>query len=156
MSFNIETLADKLRDQAKKQGQIDGNAVNWDRVRDDWLQRVEHLLDQVVGWTQTLQDEGLLSIKREAYVVNEERLGEYTSSKLTLTTPTGFPIEVSPFHRVIRGAVGRVDVSSPAERFMLLRNQEDDWSIVWQLTPSPKHEVLSEESFVKLLDYLIG
>ena len=104
--------------------------------------------------------------KKEAVDLSEEQLGTYPSARLTLSLDRA-SLRIDPVGSIIIGGFGRLDVSGPAGRAMLILAASDDnlqmterrMSARWYLVRSSnrtKLTELTEEVFKQLFADLMS
>lgn len=145
MPTEMDSLIEMLRSGKKAEAPISPAAL-----RDEWLQAVDHLLEQVREWMKPAIEQGLLEVYVQDLPLNEEELGEYDTHVLQLRTPDGKLVSVVPKQRMVIGAIGRVDVQSWGKRWVLLRKKPGKWAILISHQPR-NEEPLNEESFARIL-----
>src|SRR5687768_12736679 len=91
-------------------------------VRDEWLQALDDLTEQVRGWSEA---EGW-QVTSKSLPIEEELLGKYEAPMLVIQAPWG-PLYVEPVARCVMGALGRVDMYAypTLYRVMLLRSTKE-------------------------------
>lgn len=122
------------------------------RQKDDWLGKVDSLVQQVRGWAEK-QGWAITQTERE---VVEEQLGTYNVPVLEVNTPRGQVI-LEPVGQDVLGARGRVDLYAwpTLYRVMLLRTDAPDWIIRTESGlnwPQP----WGQKTFVALAEGLLG
>lgn len=140
--------------------------VDWDERRSWWQGRVEGLYEQIQLWFKPLVDDGTVMSKKETVDLSEEQLGTYQSARLTLSLDRA-NLRIDPVGSIIIGGFGRLDVSGPAGRAMLILAASDDnlqmperrMSARWYLVRSSnrtKLTELTEEVFKQLFADLMS
>jgi len=100
-------------------------ATNQDQ-REQWLDRVNHLVDQVAAWAEA---QGW-STHRDVKVIEERELGRYTVPTLRVRTPQG-EVHLDPIARHVMGADGRVDLEAwPSLNRVKLVPAADEWQVI--------------------------
>jgi len=141
-------------------------AVDWDERRNEWLQELEDLYEQMEKY---LQPYGI-EIMRNPVMLEEEYLGAYEAQKLTFAIGRD-KIVAKPIGTLLIGARGRVDLSGPRAtlKIVLLEKggltehgnatEESSYSMIrrkaedacWYIatTPPPKRTVIqfNKDSF---------
>lgn len=113
--------------------------------RDDWIHRVNDLVDEVERWTAT---EGWTAHRGEAQL-RERLLGEYVLPTLQIRTPAG-DLFLKPVALHVAGADGRVDLEAwPTLNRVKLVGREGGWQIVTD-SNVPLRDTWGAEAFVRL------
>jgi hypothetical protein len=73
--------------------------------KNDWVDQVESLVEDVEKWCQKLG----WSASRSTKIISEDHIGNYEVPCLTIHTPSG-RIHVDPMGVNIIGAEGRIDI----------------------------------------------
>jgi hypothetical protein len=124
------------------------HAPNVER-RNEWVQRVSALADQVQQWAVA---EGW-SVERSEKNLHEQLLGEYGVPALHMRAPGG-ELYLKPIALHIVGADGRVDLEAwPTLNRVKLVGREGTWQIVTD-SNVPLREPWSRETFVRLVQDL--
>lgn len=92
----------------------------------DWLAQQDALYAQIRYWLTQPEREGLIRIRDEQKEVQEEPLGRYEAPVLFLETDWE-TLRVEPVARIVNGAMGRIDMHTKNQRFILLQNAEQHW-----------------------------
>lgn len=122
MSGN-ESLVDFL---TEKKNQADPDTVNWEQVRDQWLNDLQALLGHIKSWLADAEAADLVSISEYSVPLKEEGVGAYQAPALVLDF-SGVLVRVEPVARLVFGAVGRVDISNgPSVAKLLQKNREGE------------------------------
>lgn len=148
----MQALRDKLKQRDSKSTSTEPS-IKADVA--EWKATLEALYSRVMDWTQSLQAESLVSIVRSPVQLHEESGETYECDQLTLRFGEHLFVELTPFQRFFLDTRGRVNVSCLGLTYMLLREQDDHWVIVWDLAPM-RTEALTEASFAKLLNHLVS
>ncbi len=94
--------------------------------RDQWVERVAHLVDEISDWAQK---EGW-TVRRDRKEITEPLLGTYEVPVLAIGLPDG-ELQVQPIGLCIVGAEGRVDLEAfPTLNRVKLVGRGDDWEII--------------------------
>jgi hypothetical protein len=122
------------------------------RLREEWLQAIEGLRDQVRGWAE----EHGWSVTQTEEEIAEEDLGTYKVPVLEIATPEG-EVFLAPRGQDLLGGGGRVDLYAYPTMFrvMLLRKNEPNWVILTDSGIRWPHP-WSETTFVELTEGLIA
>jgi hypothetical protein len=117
-------------------------------MRDEWVRVVTDLIDQIKGWIDESNSDGLLTCQKTEGLVSEEGLGRYKVPLLVIELD-GEQVFISPRGRKVLAfirqsptgaevrAQGRVDVTNHRVTFSLLRAPEGDtnpWYLYDDLT----------------------
>lgn len=88
----------------------------------DYITLTNNLYEMVKNAIRELIDEGLVSLKNESIIINEESLGEYKIDSLSILF-SNEKIVFKPVGTMLIGSKGRVDMVGPKgiERFTLIR-----------------------------------
>ena len=122
MSELSEYLKEKEQEQVNQE-------IQWNKVRDEWIQTVDNFLVLIKSWLAEEIQDGLIQIEECTEVIDEEHLGSYSVSSLKLYA-IGKALSLRPVGRLIIGAQGRVDLESQSsgERIILLYlSAEEGW-----------------------------
>lgn len=97
--------------------------VTPENVRDEWVGRIDRLLEEITGWAKA---KGWL-VSLQDKEMNEEQIGTYLTKVLQIKLPQGDLI-VEPIARFVSGADGRVDFYAwPSLSRLRLLWVEDHW-----------------------------
>ncbi len=128
------------------------SAVNWDEIRDRWIQQVRELFDQIEVWLSPLIVGGTVQVSRPPRILMEEDLGTYTVQSLLLQLASR-KLVLEPIGTMLIGAFGRIEATGPnGTAVLLLLNTDktlppqDRWqSVSWfisypssQFLPRPR------------------
>lgn len=98
---------------------------NWEERKLRWVGRVERLYEDIRSWLGPLLSDERIQIQTKETTLHEDKIGNYK-------IPTQFihfgdeVLKLSPKGTLILGAAGRVDVSGPNGRAMLLVIESND------------------------------
>jgi hypothetical protein len=137
----------------------DDSAIDWNREREEWLQRLRDLHNQIEIYLSDYLKNGAISVSRSEVELNEEDVGSYLAPKLTIKIGRQ-EISVTPVGTMLIGSKGRVDVHGTGAkgRIVLVRAKdskapkETEW--VWKIGGVPPYATLTpfdKDSFLKLL-----
>lgn len=164
--LDIDTLIRKLENEPIR------DDSKWARKKEEWLQDLNDVIDQIYTWLKQAQARGVLDLQRHTLSVHEQDIGTYDAPALKIKLKRGAPREIriepkgmsvvaaipAPGRRV-QGARGRVDFICGPARAMLLRSPERKWYFVESDRPfSTGEEVLavSESALAEVLSELLG
>lgn len=156
---------DKLGDLFKKKQQSkDEEAVNWERIREEWRDDLAKLTAKLDGWLGGAKEAGLLATTTQEFV-SEYLLGTYLAPVLTLR----FGSETATVRPKGRNSLGGGRVDFESQRFgdvqviLLFPPAEGgaarEWEIVYnrpRTRTAPKREPLNAETFGKLVAMAFG
>lgn len=154
-------------------------SVDWEVKREQWVERLAQLYDDVADYLAEFTDSGAIDLRREPITLREEYLGTYEVDKLVLTIGARV-IELRPIGTLLIGSAGRVDISGPrgVARLVLVDRKSDrpnitisigsdapkakvdripDWT--WKLAtqpPSIRYTDLDQDSFREALLEVAG
>jgi len=117
---------------------------NWEGVRDEWIVAVEQMVRDAEVWAQKHD----WAVRREAKVIREDRLGQYTVPRLLIHATAG-RLLLDPVARYVPGALGLADLYVLPSYDAVIISRTDDG---WRLHPIGADDVpqpWSEESFVQ-------
>lgn len=123
-------------------------------LRDKWLRTVQQLQEQIKTWVY--MESGWSTEWEEGHEIQEEPLGTYTVSVLTIHTPNG-RLMLEPIARNYPGR-GIVELFAwpTLFRVRLLRGEEDsDWQVRVD-SGFILHEEWNRENFVRLAGDLLN
>ncbi len=132
------------------------SGTNWNAARDEWLAQINTLLHLVTSWLEPAVHEGLLRVERAELDISEPYLGTYPVPKLLITTANGRSARVEPHARIVLGALGRVNLVSGPNTAMLVQVTPDQWVIAVRSPGHLRQQPLTKETFLELLQSLLG
>ncbi|OQW87372.1 MAG: hypothetical protein BWK78_09195 [Thiotrichaceae bacterium IS1] len=109
--------------------------VNWVKVKTEWLEQINGLYSQVIGWLSQLNHANQIQHEFRKLILNEEHLGDYPTQMLVLKLANQEVI-LEPVGRIIIGATGRVDLRGRAGEVKLLLVEPTAKSIPIKMTLS--------------------
>lgn len=156
--------------------------IDWNKKRDEWLSYLDQFYEKIRVFLKDYTEPGALSIEPSEKIINEELIGEYKTTSMTIRFK-GNEVILDPIGTNVIGAKGRVDMKGSAGtvRFVLvnkqssgpmikltiqiagepvekeIENQVNEWN--WKIaTPPPriKYIELDEESFFDSLMEVIN
>ena len=145
MPTEMESLIELL-----KSGKKPDAVVAWATVREEWSQAVAELFDDVESWLEPARAAKLLRVERRQLHRVEEQLGEYETESLAIEASSGRLVSLTPQYRLVFGALGRVDLITPTNRWELLRTRPGEWVILHRRVPR-EQETLNAETFARIL-----
>ncbi|WP_144634445.1 hypothetical protein [Bordetella genomosp. 13] len=110
---------------AQKQEVESAAPVDWNARRQWWIHKVDGLLQEIRAWLGSLVDDGTIGFAVRTVTVDEQYLGTYQIQAATLDY-AGQSMEILPVGSLVLGGVGRVDVTGPAGKVMLILLTPDD------------------------------
>lgn len=125
----------------KKNGKIEGKAIDWEKKKQDWLDQLSLLYKGIEQW---LNDVEGIKIQRQQIWISEEYIGRYQVDRLLVYVGDNL-ITFTPRGTIIIAARGRIDVhSSNNKRSMIvLQRKGERPKIIVTInseTPPPKPE----------------
>jgi hypothetical protein len=124
---------------------------NWQQIRDEWVDAVEHLVAEAEQWAQR-QD---WAVRREAKAIREDRLGQYVVPRLLIHATTG-RLLLDPVARYVPGARGIVDFYVlPSYDAAMISRTEQGWQL-HPIKPDDPPRPWSEEAFVRTARELLA
>ena len=100
------------------------DAIYWDKKRDEWLDALDHLYEQVGEFLRVYIVAGDISLRESITDINEENLGAYAAKRLTIGIGVQ-EITLTPIGTRLIGSKGRVDVEGSADSSRLVLIDED-------------------------------
>lgn len=127
------------------------NPSQSDQRRNDWIARVETVINQVEQWAAV---EGWATARSER-TITERGLGQYTVPLLRVRLPLG-EVHVIPVARNVIGADGRVDIEAfPALKRVIMIGRDRRWEIY-----TDAHELIrdpwNQETFARIARDLVA
>lgn len=127
------------------------DAVHWKGRRDQWIARVEALVEQLEAWASA---QGWATARTDR-IVNERLLGQYTVPALRIRLPAG-EVHILPVGLNVVGASGRVDMEAfPTLNRVKLVGQDDAWQ-VYTDSNVPLRQPWNAETFVQVANDLLA
>jgi hypothetical protein len=124
---------------------------HWVQRRDDWIERTQHLVNDIVEWSESQDWEVNIDTK----TIHEELLGEYEVPVASVHVPGG-QLQVQPVALHVIGADGRVDLEAyPTLNRVKLVGHEDGWQIYTD-SNIPLHAEWKQETFIQLAQELLA
>ncbi|HAF71287.1 MAG: hypothetical protein XD60_1827 [Acetothermia bacterium 64_32] len=123
----MDSLAEFLKEKKRSSSQIKERQRD---LREEWQKAVSNLFEKIENWLAPASSEGL-NLKWYETELDEGDLGKYVAPALELEFE-GIRVKIEPVGRLVIGARGRVDISSPLGVHHLVRlgPEEDDWYLV--------------------------
>jgi len=150
------------------------DAVDWQELRSWWTRKVTQLFDQIEAWLRPLIDSGAIKSTRHPMQLTEEDIGQYDVESLQLQLASR-KLTFRPEGTMLVGAFGRIEVSGPTGKTVLLLRDADkdvplkgkrthvDWFIarpIPELRSQPRNRQerrpLTEDSFQQMFTDLFG
>jgi len=115
----------------------------------EWQEAVSNLFTKIENWLAPAMSEGL-NLKRYMTEIDEKGLGKYTVPALELEFE-GIQVKIEPVGRLVVGARGRVDISSPLGIYHLVRlgPEKDGWYLIRESVDDRKR--LTKQTLEELL-----
>ena len=97
--------------------------VDWAKWRDEWLQHLRNLYDQIESFLKEYIESGEIKPDYRDITLNEENIGLYKARQMILNIGRQ-QITLIPIGTLILGSKGRVDVVGPSgnSRFLLVNS----------------------------------
>lgn len=125
--------------------------LNYQARRDDWIARVNALVDQIEAWAQAENWE----TERHQKQINERLLGAYAVPELVVRLQGGY-LTVNPIALHTVGGNGRIDIEAiPTLSRVKLVGVEGGWEI-WTDSNVPLRVPFDGEHFVQLAHDLLA
>jgi hypothetical protein len=123
----MDGLAEFLKEKKRPASQVKERR---EILLKEWQEVVSNLLSKIETWLAPALSEGL-NLKRYETEIDEEGLGKYVAPALELEFE-GIRVKIEPVGRLVIGARGRVDISSPLGVYHLVRldPDKDGWYLV--------------------------
>jgi len=119
-------LVEFLKEKKRSASQVEERR---EQLLKEWQEAVSGLLSQIEDWLAPALSEGL-NLKRYTVEIDEEGLGKYAAPALEIEFE-GIKVRIVPVGRLVIGACGRVDITSPLGVYHLVRLGSDKTS--WYL-----------------------
>lgn len=146
----MSELSDFLND---KKEEYERQQMNSKNVREQWLVNVAAFMQTIKKWLTTSQIEGLIKVKDYEIEIDEEKLKCYKAPALELIIGDE-KIQIKPVGRMIIGAIGRIDISSSYNKFIILQKEENEW-IFRNDQSRGTFKPFTENNFVEILKDLV-
>lgn len=114
---DINLLKELLRE---KKAKMDQRLPEWEKQRDEWIDRVKELYEEIHAWLKPLEDDGYLKITYTDISISEEQIGFYSVQKMLITFFNNRKIELEPVGLHVIGADGRIDMKFASQTMMLI------------------------------------
>lgn len=135
------------------------NAVDWEKLRSEWIVDVSDLISKVQQWLAPGVVDELVNIEQVPARISEEHLGTYAAPALRIEMAGGDVVLFEPVGALIIGAMGRIDLSCGPKRATILRTKPGEWKFKASLVPTgrsgPGYIDVTEETFTEALRELI-
>jgi hypothetical protein len=168
----FEKLVQQFAERQQKVNAED--TVDWEEMKHWWVQTVHGLFNQIDGWLHSLIQSGSVKSTRKTTKLIEEDLGAYDIESLEIQLASR-KLTFEPVGTMLIGAFGRIEVSGPNGKAVLLLLNPDDKippkdrraHVSWFIThpapnfrPStrtrPELRPLTQDSFQQLFTDLFG
>lgn len=100
----MKALSEFLKQHAEKH---QGKKEEFDRLREEWVQSIQRLMNQLQTWLREADPEHLLEAKQHFVEYNEEAIGHYTVPSLVIYLE-GRRVQVVPQGRRVVGGILQV------------------------------------------------
>ena len=122
---------------------------NWESIRDEWVESVEHLASEAEAWASRRK----WLVHRDRKTLTEGSIGSYDVPMLVIHCPNGRLI-LDPVARYISGASGRIDLSVfPSYDTVLIIRTDAGWRLK-RIDPPEFERPWSEGDFVEVASEL--
>ncbi len=101
-------------------------AIHWKNEKSEWINTVQHFMDQVSGWVDDERQSGLIDVEKSKVSVTEEELGDYEAPALRMKAGN-MVVHVTPVARLVVGATGRIDVYGEYSKYIVLNHKDKGW-----------------------------
>ncbi|MFH1568771.1 MAG: hypothetical protein ABIL09_12300 [Gemmatimonadota bacterium] len=153
-------MTDKLEALlADRKQQTDALRSDRRQALEDWKRAAQLLLDQIEEWLKPLAQRDYLRMAKEGKVIVEDEYGQYKLHLLRVRTADGRDVVIEPVGLNVIGGLGRIDVKTESESFMVVREADGGWVLAKRRPGGgpPEKRVWSEEDFRdELADLLEG
>lgn len=113
--------------QKKQKRETPDRAINWERRRTIWLERVKSLVNEIHVWLQPYVVQGLLQTQNSQHSIYEEVMGawgRYEALGMTITIGSD-TVSLTPVGMVILGGLGRMDIEGPLGKIKIILSDTD-------------------------------
>ena len=117
----LETLVRRHTEQLRSESQ---KTVDWAERTRWWQIRVTDLIGNIETWLAPLIATGLVKFERSQLSLSEQYLGPYTVESAVVSIQTE-RLKITPVATIILGGYGRVDISGPQGRVLLVLADAD-------------------------------
>jgi hypothetical protein len=122
-SSDFEKLVQRF--VARQQQNDAENVVNWNEMKRWWIEAVNSLFNQIDAWLNSLIQSGSVESLRKSIQLTEQDLGRYDIESLELLLASR-RLTFEPVGTMLIGAFGRVEVSGPNGKVVLLLLNTDN------------------------------
>lgn len=159
----LESLVRRHAEQLQLESQ---DGVDWAERTRWWQTKVNELLEDIQRWLNPLIAIGLVKFEKARLFLTEQYLGTYEVDVAIVSIQTE-RLEIKPVATIILGGYGRVDISGPRGKVLLILADADVQagsstsreSAVWYLTALRNRrsmERLDQAKFEKVFADLFG
>lgn len=133
--------------------------VDWTKRRDEWINEVKKLYEEVAGWFTDLLDSGFMHIGIRSKTVIEDYIGKYDIDVMEMDLSVYPSVVMEPVARNVLGYSGRIDLylkGHDTNRMMLFLVEEEGAPSRWELvtnTYKKEHVPFDKEALEKVLEY---
>lgn len=142
---NVADYFDFLSHEKEKEEQ---QQVKWQEVKNEWVQTLEAFMNDIRKWLSKQEEDGVVQIKREEIEIREDHLGSYQAPQLRIFIGTS-EVKIQPIGRLIIGAIGRIDITSFADSYIVLRSSDGGWK--YRESLQKEYVPFNEKSFADIL-----
>lgn len=97
---------------AEKAAEANKEPVNWEHAKDDWLQHLTKLRENVDTWLTPYIQNQSIRLGQETLTLDEENIGSYSAPMTTISIGSE-RVKLEPIGTLLLGARGRVDMKGP-------------------------------------------
>jgi hypothetical protein len=123
--------------------------------RDEWLEAIEKLYDQIRAWLSEAMAEGLVDYKIGDTAITEGTLGTYDAPVLQLFFGERM-VSVRPVGRFVVAAKGRIDMLLGPNKAMMVRDSDGTWKIIPVGSTRERPLPLTKDTFSEALEALLS
>lgn len=123
------------------------------KLKKDWITALKSLFALMRGWMREAEEQGLLRVSSFEVEREEELLGKYKAPALKIVAADGAVVTVAPRALDVAGSRGRVDMERPPRKEIIIRQENESWSIAEMATRGAgwTFTALDEETFWEYL-----
>lgn len=92
----------------KKQSR-ESHIPDWEKQKEEWLERLRYLYLQIEEYLSDYTEEGLVNIRRRSMSLKEDKLGQYDVDQMFIHIGRQM-VELTPIGTLLIGSAGRVDM----------------------------------------------
>lgn len=138
---------------ANKKSQLDAETPNRDKLRDDWIEKVNNLYSLINNWLSPLEENGYLRLIYSDIYISEEILGRYKMSRIDIIFFNNEKVELIPIGLHVIGAKGKVNMEIGDREIMIVGNADDTGWIFAEREGrgKPRTWIFDEDNFNEIL-----